>query len=80
MSGSRGYFLTGPAVFLEQALIQHSLHLLYAKDYVPLYTPFFIRKEVMQEVAQCPNSTKNSTKLLVRAAKRLMKAARMKSI
>ncbi|XP_068150494.1 serine--tRNA ligase, cytoplasmic [Drosophila tropicalis] len=52
VSGGRGYFLTGPAVFLEQALIQHSLHLLYAKDYVPLYTPFFMRKEVMQEVAQ----------------------------
>lgn len=52
VSGGRGYFLTGPAVFLEQALIQHSLHLLYAKDYTPLYTPFFMRKEVMQEVAQ----------------------------
>jgi seryl-tRNA synthetase len=52
VSGGRGYFLTGAAVFLEQALIQHSLHLLYAKNYTPLYTPFFMRKEVMQEVAQ----------------------------
>lgn len=52
VSGGRGYFLTGPAVFLEQALIQHSLHLLYKKGFVPLYTPFFMRKEVMQEVAQ----------------------------
>uniref|UniRef100_A0A182QZF7 serine--tRNA ligase n=1 Tax=Anopheles farauti TaxID=69004 RepID=A0A182QZF7_9DIPT len=52
VSGGRGYFLTGPAVFLEQALIQHALHSLYAKDYTPLYTPFFMRKEVMQEVAQ----------------------------
>lgn len=52
VSGGRGYFLTGPAVFLEQALIQHSLHLLYGKGYTPLYTPFFMRKEVMQEVAQ----------------------------
>jgi seryl-tRNA synthetase len=52
VSGARGYFLTGPAVFLEQALIQHSLHLLFKKDYTPLYTPFFMRKEVMQEVAQ----------------------------
>lgn len=52
VGGGRGYFLTGPAVFLEQALIQHSLHSLYAKDYTPLYTPFFMRKEVMQEVAQ----------------------------
>lgn len=52
VSGGRGYFLTGPAVFLEQALIQFSLHSLFEKDYTPLYTPFFMRKEVMQEVAQ----------------------------
>lgn len=52
VSGGRGYFLTGAAVFLEQALIQHALHSLHKKDYIPLYTPFFMRKEVMQEVAQ----------------------------
>lgn len=52
VSGGRGYFLTGPAVFLEQALIQFALHSLYDKGYNPLYTPFFMRKEVMQEVAQ----------------------------
>jgi seryl-tRNA synthetase len=52
VSGNRGYFLTGAAVFLEQALIQHALHLLFNKGYTPLYTPFFMRKEVMQEVAQ----------------------------
>lgn len=52
VGGARGYFLTGPAVFLEHALIQHSLHSLFDKGYTPLYTPFFMRKEVMQEVAQ----------------------------
>jgi seryl-tRNA synthetase len=52
VSGGRGYFLTGPAVFLEHALIQHALHMLHEKNYTPLYTPFFMRKEVMQEVAQ----------------------------
>lgn len=52
VSGARGYFLTGAAVFLEHALIQHSLHSLFEKGYTPLYTPFFMRKEVMQEVAQ----------------------------
>lgn len=51
-AGARGYYLTGPAVYLQQALIQLSLRLLGDKDYVPLYTPFFMRKEVMQEVAQ----------------------------
>lgn len=46
VSGGRGYFLTGAAVFLEQALIQFSLHMLYDRGYTPLYTPFFMRKEV----------------------------------
>jgi len=46
VAGGRGYFLTGAAVFLEQALIQHALHSLYKKKYVPLYTPFFMKKEV----------------------------------
>ncbi|XP_007892468.1 serine--tRNA ligase, cytoplasmic [Callorhinchus milii] len=52
IAGSRGYFLKGPLVFLEQALIQHALRTLVVKGYTPLYTPFFMRKEVMQEVAQ----------------------------
>ncbi|CAH1996565.1 unnamed protein product [Acanthoscelides obtectus] len=52
VSGGRGYYLTGPAVFLEQALIQLSLRILHKKGYKPLYTPFFMRKEIMQEVAQ----------------------------
>lgn len=52
VSGGRGYFLTGAAVFLEHALIQFALHSLFEKNYTPLYTPFFMRKEVMQEVAQ----------------------------
>ncbi|XP_047663219.1 serine--tRNA ligase, cytoplasmic isoform X2 [Tachysurus fulvidraco] len=52
IAGSRGYFLKGPLVFLEQALINYALRILYSKNYTPLYTPFFMRKEVMQEVAQ----------------------------
>ncbi|XP_051160746.1 serine--tRNA ligase, cytoplasmic [Leptopilina boulardi] len=52
VSGGRGYFLTGAAVFLEHALIQFALRKLFDKGYKPLYTPFFMKKEVMQEVAQ----------------------------
>lgn len=52
VSGGRGYFLTGPAVFLQQALIDLALRKLLDKDYKPLYTPFFMRKDAMQEVAQ----------------------------
>lgn len=52
VAGGRGYFLKGPLVFLEHALINLALRILNDKDFVPLYTPFFMRKEVMQEVAQ----------------------------
>ncbi|ENN80031.1 serine--tRNA ligase, cytoplasmic [Dendroctonus ponderosae] len=52
VSGGRGYYLTGPAVFLEQALVQFALRQLLVKGYKPLYTPFFMKKEIMQEVAQ----------------------------
>ena len=42
----------GALVFLEQALIQYALRTLGSRGYSPIYTPFFMRKEVMQEVAQ----------------------------
>ena len=44
--------LQGPLVFLEQALIQVALHMLDEDGFTPLYAPFFMRKEIMQEVAQ----------------------------
>ena len=52
VSGNRGYYAKGPVVFLEQAIINLALQQLDKKDYTPMYTPFFMRKEVMQEVAQ----------------------------
>uniref|UniRef100_A0A0B7AM77 serine--tRNA ligase n=1 Tax=Arion vulgaris TaxID=1028688 RepID=A0A0B7AM77_9EUPU len=51
-AGGRGYYLKGPLVFMEQALINLAMAMLHTKGYTPLYTPFFMRKEVMQEVAQ----------------------------
>ena len=39
-------------MYLEQALIQHAMRMLHARNYTPVYTPFFMKKEVMQEVAQ----------------------------
>ena len=32
--------------------MSYATRMLYGKGFVPLYTPFFMRKEVMQEVAQ----------------------------
>ena len=51
-SGGRGYYLMGVAVLLQQALIQHAIQMLAEEEFTPLYTPFFMKKEVMREVAQ----------------------------
>jgi len=52
VAGNRGYFLKGPGVLLQQALMNAATQLLVSKGYCPLYTPFFMKKEIMQEVAQ----------------------------
>jgi len=52
IAGSRGYFLKGPLVFLEQAVIQLAQKHLLEQDYEMIGTPFFMRKEMMQKVAQ----------------------------
>ena len=49
--GSRGYFLTGPLVFMEMALIHLSMNQLSTKDYMPILTPFFMKKEAMNQVS-----------------------------
>ncbi|KAH8871674.1 Serine--tRNA ligase, cytoplasmic [Schistosoma japonicum] len=52
VAGGRGYFLKGPLVFLEQAIINLALRMLDERGYTTLYTPFFMRKEAMRAVAQ----------------------------
>ncbi|KAF6778197.1 hypothetical protein AHF37_02175 [Paragonimus kellicotti] len=52
VAGGRGYFLKGPLVFLEQAVIQLALEMLHERGFTPLYTPFFMCKDAMQAVAQ----------------------------
>lgn len=52
VAGSRGYYLKGPCVFLQVALVQECLARWSARGYTPVYTPFFMNKDVMQEVAQ----------------------------
>lgn len=39
-------------MFLKEALIQLALRTLSDEGFTPLYTPFFMRKAVMKEVAQ----------------------------
>ncbi|BBN20049.1 seryl-tRNA synthetase [Marchantia polymorpha subsp. ruderalis] len=51
-AGGRGYYLKGAGVLLNQALINFGLSFLYKKEYKPLQTPFFMKKDVMSECAQ----------------------------
>ncbi|KAF6017285.1 hypothetical protein EB796_024414 [Bugula neritina] len=68
VSGGRGYFLKGPAVFLKEALTQFALRILEEKGFTPLYTPFFMRKEVMKEVAQLSQFDEELYKVLGKAS------------
>ncbi|XP_066559136.1 serine--tRNA ligase, cytoplasmic [Amia ocellicauda] len=70
VAGSRGYFLKGALVFLEQALINYALQMLHGKGYTPLYTPFFMRKEVMQEVAQLSQFDEELYKVIGKGSER----------
>lgn len=52
IAGSRGFFLQGPTIWLHQALIQYALRFIYEKGFTPIYPPFFMRKQIMGQVAQ----------------------------
>lgn len=52
IAGSRGFFLMDAAIWLQQALIQYSLRFIDDLGFQILYTPFWMRKQVMGQVAQ----------------------------
>lgn len=51
-AGGRGYYLKGPGVILERAVASLALDILDNKGFTQIVPPFFMRKEIMQEVAQ----------------------------
>jgi len=51
-AGNRGYYLTGAGVLLNQALISYALGFLVSRQFTPIQTPFFLKKDVMAECAQ----------------------------
>ena len=51
---------------MQQALIGLATRKLVSNGYIPLYTPFFMRKEVMQEVAQLSQFDEELYKVLVK--------------
>lgn len=52
VAGGRGYFLKGGGILLNMALINFGLEFLRRRNYEPMQTPFFIRKDVMAKCAQ----------------------------
>eukprot|EP00928_Gymnodinium_smaydae_P038874 TRINITY_DN266_c0_g2_i1.p1 TRINITY_DN266_c0_g2~~TRINITY_DN266_c0_g2_i1.p1 ORF type:complete len:478 (+),score=170.00 TRINITY_DN266_c0_g2_i1:201-1634(+) len=52
VAGERAYFLTGPGVLLNQALLNYGLAFLSSKGYTPMQPPFFMKKELMAKTAE----------------------------
>merc|ERR1719330_1087314 len=52
VAGARGYFLSGPGVLLNQALINYGIAFLSMRGYTPLQPPFFMKKDLMGKTAE----------------------------
>lgn len=52
IAGHRGYFLMGPGVLLNQALIHYGMKFLYSKGYTPVQPPYFMKRDIMAETAE----------------------------
>jgi len=52
VAGNRAYFLKGPGVLLNQALINYGLSFLSQRGYTPLQPPFFMKKDLMAKTAE----------------------------
>eukprot|EP00928_Gymnodinium_smaydae_P006298 TRINITY_DN1221_c0_g1_i1.p1 TRINITY_DN1221_c0_g1~~TRINITY_DN1221_c0_g1_i1.p1 ORF type:complete len:479 (-),score=132.55 TRINITY_DN1221_c0_g1_i1:95-1531(-) len=52
VAGERAYFLTGPGVLLNQALLNYGLAFLSSKGYTPMQPPFFMKKDLMAKTAE----------------------------
>jgi len=52
VAGHRAYFLKGWGFKLNMALIQYGISFLEARGYIPMHTPFFMKKTVMALTAQ----------------------------
>jgi seryl-tRNA synthetase len=52
VAGHKGYFLKGPGMLLNQALIVYGTQFLNEKKFTPIQPPYFMKKEIMAEIAQ----------------------------
>ena len=52
IAGSRFYYLKGDIVHLNLALLKFALDKLSSKNYIPIWTPFFTKHEIMKAAAE----------------------------
>ncbi|CAK65803.1 unnamed protein product (macronuclear) [Paramecium tetraurelia] len=52
IAGHRAYFLKGPGLLLNQALVSYGIQFLNQRGYTPVQTPYFMKKTCMAETAQ----------------------------
>jgi len=52
VAGSRFYYLKGDIVHLNLALLKYALDKLTSKNYIPIWTPFFTKHEIMKAAAE----------------------------
>ncbi|KAG9044998.1 Cytosolic seryl-tRNA synthetase [Serendipita sp. 407] len=52
VAGHRGYYLTGPGVRLNQALINYGMDFLEKRNFLLMQPPFFMNKDAMAKTAQ----------------------------
>jgi seryl-tRNA synthetase len=66
VAGHRGYYLKGPGVLLNQALINFGLTTLMQspKKYTPIQPPYFMKKEIMEATCQLDDFEENLYKVI----------------
>lgn len=63
VAGHRGYFLRGPGVLLNNALINYGLKFLAQNGYDLVQPPYFLKKEIMMETCQLTDFEENLYKV-----------------
>lgn len=63
IAGHRGYFLRGPGVLLNNALINYGINFLAKKNYTPIQPPYFMNRDIMAETCQLSDFEENLYKV-----------------
>merc|ERR1712153_88843 len=63
VAGHRGYYLKGPGVLFNQALINFGIATLVKNNYTPLQPPYFMKSSIMHETCQLSDFEENLYKV-----------------